>query len=281
MKHKITIDFKTHLAKLDHNRHVAFEYCRTGDVVHYLAFQSFGLQKLQLPASEFDARFRQRLLTPVDVVTLHMLRSSRNYDYLPADGVHELLLEIYIMAKTDATGDLNTLDLKGLTSVYNELATALKLPTVKSFKDKATAKKRVEALRSEAEKPSEKQAANKEAKADASAKAFEKIAESATGGKKPAAKKAEKPAPAKKATAAAKGKDEKFPTAAKKAAAKSNGAKPRGQGIGAYCNELILKGKSNEDVLTAVRTKFPDASTSASSVAWYRNKLKSEGLLAE
>lgn len=277
MKHKITIDFKTHLAKLDHNRHAAFEYCRTGDVVHYLAFQSSGLQKLQLPASEFDARFRQRLLTPIDVVALNMLRSSRNYDYLPADGVHELLLEIYTMAKTETTADLNTLDLKGLTSMYNELATALQLPTVKSFKDKATAKKRVEALRGEAAKPSEKQAANKEAKADASAKAFEKIAESATGSKKPVAKKAEKPA-----KKAAKGKEEKFPTAAKKAAAKSNGAKPaRGQGIGAYCNELILKGKSNEDVLTAVRTKFPDASTSASSVAWYRNKLKSEGLLTE
>lgn len=280
MKHKITIDFKSHLAKLDHNRHVGLEYCRAGDKVHYLAFQSFGLQKLQLPASEFDALFRQRLLTPLDVVALHYLRSSRNNDYLPDDGVHELLLEIYIMAKTDATGDLNTLDLKGLTSMYNELATAAQLPTVKSFKDKATAKKRVEALRSEVAKPTEKQESNREAKNDASAKAFAKIAESA-GGKKPAAKKAEKAAaPAKKAVE--KAKTEKFPTAAKKAAAKSNGVKPaRGQGIGAYCNELILKGKSNEDVLTAVRTKFPDASTSASSVAWYRNKLKSEGLLKE
>lgn len=278
MKHRITIDFKTHLAKLDHNRHVALEYCRLGDKVSYLAFQSFGLQKLQLPASEFDALFRQRLLTPLDVVALHFLRSSRNNDYLPDDGVHELLLEIYTMAKTDSTGDLNTLDLKGLTSMYNELATAAQLPTVKSFKDKATAKKRVEALRGEVAKPTEKQESNKEAKSDAAAKAFAKIAD--TAAKKPAAKKAEKPAPAKKEVA--KAKTEKFPTTAKKAAAKSNGTKPaRGQGIGAFCNELILKGKSNEDVLTAVRTKFPGASTSASSVAWYRNKLKSEGLLKE
>lgn len=280
MKHKITIDFKTHLAKLDHNRHAAFEYCRDDKVVHYLAFQSLGLQKLQLPVSEFDARFRQRLLTPIDVVALHMLRSSRNYDFLPADGVHELLLEIYTMAKTDSTNDLNTLDLKGLTSMYNELATAAQLPTVKGFKDKATAKKRVEALRGEVAKPSEKQMANKEAKADASAAAFAKIAETST--KKPAAKKAEKPVVAAKKAAVKKAKAEKFPTAAKKTAKANGAAKPaRGQGIGAYCNELILKGKSNEDVLTAVRTKFPDAATSASSVAWYRNKLKSDGLLKD
>jgi hypothetical protein len=280
VKKHITIDFKTHLCKMDHNRHCAFEYRRAEDKVHYLAFQSHGLQKLQLPASEFDALFRQRLLTPIDVVALHMLQSSRNYDYLPADGVHELLLEIYTMAKTEGTGDINTLDLKGLTSMYNDLAVAAQLPIVKGFKDKATAKKRVEALRGEVAKPSEKQAANKEAKADASAAAFAKIAETA-GTKKPAAKKAtEKPVAKKAAVKTAK--TEKFPSAAKKAAAKPNGsAKPaRGQGIGSYCNELILKGKSNEDVLTAVRTKFPEASTSASSVAWYRNKLKSEGLLA-
>ena len=40
--------------------------------------------------------------------------------------------------------------------------------------------------------------------------------------------------------------------------------------------ELIRKGKDNAAVLEAVKAKFPDASTSPSSVAWYRNKLKSE-----
>jgi hypothetical protein len=43
--------------------------------------------------------------------------------------------------------------------------------------------------------------------------------------------------------------------------------------------ELILKGKSNEDVLAAVAKQFEGAKTSAASIAWYRNKLKSEGQL--
>jgi len=65
-----------------------------------------------------------------------------------------------------------------------------------------------------------------------------------------------------------------MPAAAKKASATP--VKAKAQGIGAFCMELIRKGKDNAAVLEAVKAKFPDASTSPSSVAWYRNKLKSE-----
>ena len=50
--------------------------------------------------------------------------------------------------------------------------------------------------------------------------------------------------------------------------------KARGQGIGAFCKELITAGKSNAEVLAAVQKKFPGAATSKGCVAYYRNKLK-------
>jgi hypothetical protein len=47
------------------------------------------------------------------------------------------------------------------------------------------------------------------------------------------------------------------------------------QGVGAYCKELILQGKSNAEILAAVAVKFHGtAKTSASCVAFYRNALK-------
>lgn len=69
-------------------------------------------------------------------------------------------------------------------------------------------------------------------------------------------------------------------------AKKTKVAKPTGkqkvlnpESIGGICCDLLLKGKSTEEILAAVLKKFPDASTSASSIAWYRNKLKKEGKL--
>ncbi len=61
----------------------------------------------------------------------------------------------------------------------------------------------------------------------------------------------------------------------------SNSGTPakRGQGIGTYCCELILAGKSNDEVLKAALGRFPGAKTSASSVAWYRNDLRRSGKL--
>ena len=41
--------------------------------------------------------------------------------------------------------------------------------------------------------------------------------------------------------------------------------------------ELIRAGKTNEEVLAAVKEQFPDAKTSMASINWYRNKLRTDG----
>lgn len=268
-----------HLCKLDHNRHIGVEYYRDDGVVRYLAYTPHGLESFSMSPAQFDREFRQRLLQPIRSVAVDLLAATHRYDYAPGDGVLDILMEIYTMASTNGTNDLGSLDMKGLTEHYNGLAKALGRGPVKGFKSKAEALKRIEAVSAEASKPSEKQ------KEHATEMAKEPAAKKAA--KEPAAKTG---ARAMKATAeqlAASSKPEKadrekakaarFPSAAKKAPKKSDGEKkPRGQGIGAFCMELIKKGKSNEQVLAAVREKFPGASTSPASVAWYRNKLKDE-----
>jgi hypothetical protein len=54
------------------------------------------------------------------------------------------------------------------------------------------------------------------------------------------------------------------------------GAKPRGKGIGHFCEAMIADGKTNAEILAAVAKTFPDAKTSDSSVNWYRNKMAKE-----
>lgn len=67
-------------------------------------------------------------------------------------------------------------------------------------------------------------------------------------------------------------------TTAKPAKAAATNGKTAG-GIGAFCKELIIKGKSNEEVLAAVHKQFPGAGTTPASVSSYRSRLKSDGLL--
>ena len=55
-------------------------------------------------------------------------------------------------------------------------------------------------------------------------------------------------------------------------------SKPRGLGIGAFCNELIIAGKTNTEILDAVKAKWPEAKTTVASLAWYRNDLKKVGV---
>jgi hypothetical protein len=52
---------------------------------------------------------------------------------------------------------------------------------------------------------------------------------------------------------------------------------PHGTGIGVLVNELLRAGKTNEEVLRAVKVKFPKASTNAACVSWSRTKLRSGG----
>jgi hypothetical protein len=269
--------------RLDFNRHFALEWYRDDKIVRYLAYTPKGLDDFSMPVAEFFTKYKTKLLTPLVYSAQQLLKASHG-DYLPGPGVLDILTEILTMASTQGTGNLTSLDMKGLVAHYNNLGKALGRQPIKEFKSKAEGLKRIAALEGEAKTPTPKQQETAEkAKAEA-AKAIEK----AKTKEKPAADPGAKALAAVASTVAKKGaapkaakkaeKAKKFPTAAAKKAPKADGeAKPRGQGIGAFCQELILKGKSNEEVLEAVKKKFPTASTSASSVAWYRNKLKSEG----
>ena len=49
-------------------------------------------------------------------------------------------------------------------------------------------------------------------------------------------------------------------------------------GTGAYAKQRIRDGLDNKTILAEIREKFPEAQTSLSSIAFYRNALKKEGL---
>ncbi len=74
------------------------------------------------------------------------------------------------------------------------------------------------------------------------------------------------------------------PKAEKKVAApapafKGKVPKPeKDQKVGAYTQQLIQLGMSNEQVVEALNASFADKSNSASNVNWYRNKLKKDGV---
>lgn len=53
--------------------------------------------------------------------------------------------------------------------------------------------------------------------------------------------------------------------------------KEKAPGVGDLAKELIRAGKTNEEVLAAVKEKFPEAKTSMASINWYRNKLRGDG----
>ena len=57
--------------------------------------------------------------------------------------------------------------------------------------------------------------------------------------------------------------------------------KPRGKGIGARACELILEGKSTAEVIEIVKAEIEGANPTAATIAWYKNKLRADGLLAK
>lgn len=288
-KPKTNLAAKDFPARSDANARFSLAYYRDANVVKFLSFSPSGLQPFELTPDAYDRRFKGRFLEPLDRIILSLLRNTQK-EYLPGPDSAATLLEMYEMSTTDGKG-LEALDSAALTAHYNKLAEAVGRGAVKGFKSKAEAIKRIEALQAEARRPTKKQE-------EAAAKRQQ---EEATATAKPA-KKAAKKAAEKPEDSAAMGsvasaltvladstrqrKEEKFPSAAKKAAKKAEAAakKPaakkaagQGTGIGAFCSGLIVSGKSNEEVLAAVREKFPSAATSAASVAWYRNKLRAEG----
>lgn len=64
---------------------------------------------------------------------------------------------------------------------------------------------------------------------------------------------------------------------AKKAKATKKTTADKKPGVGDVAIEAIRAGKDNDEALALVKKKFPDASVSISSIAWYRNKLRSDG----
>jgi len=52
-------------------------------------------------------------------------------------------------------------------------------------------------------------------------------------------------------------------------------AKPLG--IGGLAKQLILEGKSNAEVLAAVKAQFPECGANPGTIGWYRNNLKKSG----
>lgn len=47
--------------------------------------------------------------------------------------------------------------------------------------------------------------------------------------------------------------------------------------VGKRTEQLILEGKSLEQILYTLRCEYPDKANSISNVRWYRNKLRKEG----
>ena len=73
----------------------------------------------------------------------------------------------------------------------------------------------------------------------------------------------------------------KKPVAAKVAKPKTEKAtkepKAKKPGIGAFCMDLIEKGKTNDEILASIAKTFPEAKTSKGCIAFYRNKAKAAG----
>lgn len=55
--------------------------------------------------------------------------------------------------------------------------------------------------------------------------------------------------------------------------------KTRGKGIGKRAMELILEGKTNAEIIAIIKEEIEDANPTVATMAWYRNKLRQDGLL--
>lgn len=55
--------------------------------------------------------------------------------------------------------------------------------------------------------------------------------------------------------------------------------KPRGKGIGARAMELILEGKTTQEVIDTIQEEIEGANPTKATIAWYKNKLRQEGKL--
>ena len=267
----------------DHEHHMAMEFYRGEKWSEYVALSPEGPQKFREPAVKFDNRFiHEDSAIPLRMGSLSFLRAAHRA-YLPGDGIFEILMEVYIMAATTGK-ELTKMTADELLEVYNELASIVGKPKLNSFKNgKMILVAKIGELKELAGQPTKEQAEAKAVKLASAEKRLEKIV--AADERKTKAKNKDapgKPVPVKapkKVAAKPAVKPAAKPAAKPAVKAKPVSDKPKKKGIGAFCEALILKKKSNEEVLEAVGKEFPDASTSDSSISWYRNKLRKEGKL--
>lgn len=298
--------------RMSYERHIALEAERIRDESRIVAIGPEGLEVLKVDTEDLGLAYPSICAEPITKSIFGLLRVNSRAFINNGDAIAPLL-EAFFMADTGTTEPVKELSLSALTASYNKLAEGIGKAPIKSFKSKGEAQKRIDALSAELKAPTAVQAENKatkqeaaakrlsgleplkekkkeEAQAKRDAKAAEKSRKS-TGNsatsttsktdKEPTVattkSKIKKTANAAKKAAPAKKDSAKKAAPAKKAAA-SKESKPRGLGIGAFCMDLINKGKTNPEIADAAQKKFGSA-TSTSSVAWYRNKMKAEGLL--
>lgn len=293
----------------DFNMHVVLPFKKDKKRVDYIGFEGEGPQCLFTSIHSFEKQFNK----VQDTDALHFIPTFikiAKRSYLPGENVGRILLEILKMTSLNDK-ELKDCSIKDIVVHFNALRVSANLePTIteKTYKSKAklieaveqleatippftpdqqknksintaTAEKRLAGLAGLKEQKAEEAKLKREKKAEKAKTTTTKEADMATKETSKTKKPAAKAAPAKKAAKPvhehARKTDKAKPVIKKTDKSES---KPRGTGIGAYCIELLLKGKSNEETASAARDKF-GSNTSASSVAWYRNKLKNEGKL--
>lgn len=275
--------------RVDFNRHVALPFKRSGKRVDYIAFEGEGPQHVFSSEDAFDDVYSHSLDSDPRIFIPKFLKAVKRA-FLPDGDVAAILLEVLSMTTLNGKA-LKDASVKELTEHYNVLRAAQGLEPVgeKCFNKKALLVSAIEKAEAEAAAITPEQVKNKEVSQASAKKRLSGLATLKEQKAEEAARKreikAEKAATKENTMATAKKLTKTSPkSTAKKAAPAKKAAAPkaekekkgRGMGIGAFCIEQILKGKTNGEAAEAAVAKF-GGNTTASSVAWYRNKLKGEG----
>ncbi len=150
--------------------------------------------------------------------------------------------EVLLFIWSEIMKNLSEYTLAELVLYYNKIANSLGAPHRKSFESKAAAMEAISKLDDSVKSPTLLQTENEERSTTRSNKMTETVNEA---GNVVVAEK-----------------------------------KPRGKGIGARAKELILEGKSTEEVISTIKSEIEGANPTPATIAWYKNKLRQEGLLA-
>jgi hypothetical protein len=263
---------------MDGHGHAALEYYRGTSVSKWIIASGSGPIKQEASTDRFTEDFCKPLVPdkPLRDSVLSFIRTL-HFGYLKDEGVAAILIATYRTVHFGAVAppkDKETIE--NWLSYCRGLATAMKAPTPLSFKNLGAANAYAQELEAALAEPTKAQAAHLVEERAAATKRLAGLADLKLRSQENAAAVARR-----KPSAGAMQTRVERARAANAARANGHVAKPRGQGIGSFCCGLILEGKTNEQVLKAALAQFPGASTSQSSVAWYRNDLRRKGQLAK